>query len=476
MDRIAIVIGISKYMYVSELKNPYSDANDMSVTLEQLGFKVQKYLDLNLNQIKDVIRKFLLDLDGYGTGLFYYAGHGMQIDGKNYIVPADCEVRDKNYTILSCFDLDEYLNGISIYKGKTNIIILDACRDNPFASSIRGVSYGFTPIITHPKGTIISFSTSPDHTASDGNGTNGLYTSVLKETIQIPNLKIEEAFKAVRIRVMELSGETQVTWEHSSLIGDFYFSVKKQMVLSNVTDDTIFNYVKNRDVYYKSKTDDINDLECMSYVDAYYQFNLPIIKILRAFMRVQYAKVGRAYSDNTIDAINIGYLETWGFRRISGRWYYKDKYVEMGDPLPLPSELLPLEPLSGCAIDIDGNLDCIIDKEKVYFRLISNFPDHTPLVFALSNKNYHGQSKANVLSNIAMTEGFTNNNKFLSDGLYKMEITSPINSLLPDTVKLIFGERGRNLVGRNAKFDPIGGNTVKLIFQLALKKGDIIML
>jgi hypothetical protein len=473
MDRLALIIGNSQYKYVPELQNPKNDANDMAATLSNLGFNVQKFLDLDLTQIKDVVRKYLLDLDEYATGLFYYAGHGMQIDGNNYIIPTDCEVRDKNYTILSCFDLDEYLNGVSLYKGKTNICILDACRDNPFATSIRGITNGFAPVTAHPQGTIIAFSTSPDHTASDGNGTNGLYTSVLKETIQIPNLKIEEIFKAVRIRVMELSGDTQVSWEHSSLVGDFYFSVMKQPVSSKITDEAVYDYVKKRGDYYESQTDDIYDIECMPLVDAYYYYHMPIIKILRAFSRVQYQKEGKAFSDNSVDAINIGYLESWGFIRKNGRWYYKDKYVEMGDPLPLSEEMLPLGPLDGCALEINGKLDCINKNGKVRFKLTSNFPDCAPLIFTLTGKDYNAQSKSTVSSNIAESEWFSDHNNSLNDGLYRVEITCPIYNVLPDSVKSVFGERNRNLIGKNIRFDPIGGNTAKLIFHFVVKGGDI---
>ncbi len=393
MNRIALVIGNSKYMHVKQLKNPQNDANDLATIFEKLGFKVVKYLDLNLIQIENAVRRFLLDLDEYSTGLFYYAGHGMQIDGKNYIVPIDCEIRDKTYTILSSYDICKYLDGLLLYKGKTNICILDACRDNPFATSLRDISNGFAPFITQPKGTIIAYSTSPDKGASDGRGCNGLYTQVLKETMPIPNLKIEDMFKAVRIRVMELSGDTQISWEHSSLVGDFYFSVKEQSVVKNISDETIFDYLNTRFRYYESVADNVYDIECMSYVDAYIQYQIPVIKLLRVYSRIQYKKEGKAFSDNDIDQINIAYLESWGFKRTNGRWYYKDNYVEMGDPLPLSIELAPLKPLLGKEIIIDGSLSCMVNENTVIFKLISNMPDSTPLIFTLRGKDYCAQSK-----------------------------------------------------------------------------------
>lgn len=475
MNRIALVIGNSKYMNVNQLKNPQNDANDMAIILDKLGFKVIKYLDLNLIQIENAVRQFLIELDEYSAGLFYYAGHGMQIDGKNYIVPIDCEIRDKTYTILSSFDICKYLDGLSLYKGKTNICILDACRDNPFATSLRDIANGFAPFNTQPKGTIIAYSTSPDKGASDGKGCNGLYTQVLKETIPIPNLKIEDMFKAVRIRVMELSGETQISWEHSSLVGDFYFSVKEQSVVKNVSDETIFDYIKEHFRYYESVTDDIYDAECMPYVDAYIRYRIPIIKLLRAYSRIQYKKEGKAFSDNDIDQINIGYLESWGFKRTNGRWYYKDNYVEMGDPLPLSNELAPLKPLLGKEMKIDGSLSCVINENKVIFKLISNMPDNTPLIYTLRGKDYSAQSKCIVEKNVSMSEGFSNKGKLIDDGFYKLEVSCPIYDVLPENVKLVFGERNRNLIGGNIKFDPIGGNTIRMIFNCLMNDKNIVL-
>lgn len=475
MDRMALVIGNSKYIHVKTLKNPQNDANDIEKVLKKLGFKVYKYLDLNLSQLEAVIRQYLKELDEYSTGLFYYAGHGMQIDGKNYIVPIDCEIKDKTHTILSSYDICKYLDGLLLFKGKTNICILDACRDNPFATSLRDVASGFTQFNTQPKGTIIAYSTSPDKGASDGEGCNGLYTHVLKETMTIPNLKIEDMFKSVRIRVMELSGETQISWEHSSLIGDFYFSVMEQSVEKNISDETIFEYINERFRYNESITDDINDIECMAYVDAYNKYHIPIIKLLRAHSRIQYKNEGKAFSDNDIDQMNMSYLESWGFKRTNGRWYYKDNYVEMGDPLPLSNELAHLKPLLGKELKIDGNLSCEINENVFVFKLTSNMPEDTPLIFSLKGKDYFAQSKSVVNNNVAVSEGFSNKGKMIDEGFYKLDISGPIYSVLPENVKLIFGERNRNLVGENIKFDPIGGNTIKMQFDCLMKEKNIIL-
>lgn len=230
MDRIALVIGNSDYIYVEKLKNPKNDANDISNILETLGFNVKKYLNLTITEMEDAKRNFLIELRHYSTGLFFYAGHAMQIEGNNYLVPIDCQITDKETTIFSCLNVNTYLDGIAKHEGKTNICILDACRDNPFVRTGRGITSGFAQFSSQPNGTIIAFSTSSENTASDGNGNNGLYTSVLKESLLIPNLKIEEMFKTTRIKVMALSNNKQVPWEHSCLMGDFYFSVKEKVI------------------------------------------------------------------------------------------------------------------------------------------------------------------------------------------------------------------------------------------------------
>ena len=272
MDRIALVIGNSDYSNVGKLNNPKNDANDIASILCKLNFDVTKIMDANLIDIQQAVNDFLQALDEYAVGLFYYAGHGMQIDGKNYIIPVDLKLSDKIKTIVSCYCLNSLLEGTSSYKGKTLICILDACRDNPFVIG-SGFSIGFAPFNNPPKGTIIAYSTSADCSAFDGQCSNGLYTQVLKDAMLIPNLKIEEMFKSVRNKVSEISinqyGEEQLSWEYSSLVGDFYFSVKSQPVNEHITDDEIYEFICTRQQFYENASDNIYDIECLPYIDAY---------------------------------------------------------------------------------------------------------------------------------------------------------------------------------------------------------------
>ena len=380
-DRIALVIGNSDYIYVNKLNNPRNDADDIEHVLSSLNFDVRKVTDTNLIDLQQAINTFLKELDEYAVGLLFYAGHGMQIDGKNYLVPIDLETCDKSKTIVSCYSVNSFLDGVSSYKGKTIICILDACRNNPFASN-RGFSAGFVPFTNPPKGTIIAYSTSTDCTAFDGQESNGLYTQVLKDAMLIPNIKIEEMFKSVRNKVSEISikqyGDEQISWEYSSLVGDFYFSVTPQPVNMNITDEEIFRFICTQQKFYEDTTDNIYDIECMPYVDVYNKYHIPVIKALRAYSRLDYQKKGYQFSDATIDQLNIDYLSSWGFKQKYGRWYYKDHYVEMGDLLPLPDELKPQDPIDGQGLKIEISLLSEYKDGKLKFQATSEYSRRNP--------------------------------------------------------------------------------------------------
>lgn len=476
MDRIALVIGNSDYLNTTKLINPQNDANDIENVLNKLNFDVTKVLDANLIEIQQAVNSFLQALDEYAVGLFFYAGHGMQIDGRNYIVPIDLKLSDKSKTIVSCYCLNSFLEGVSSYKGKTMICILDACRNNPFALG-RGLSTGFAPFDNPPKGTIIAYSTSADCGAFDGQCSNGLYTQVLKDAMLIPNLKIEEMFKSVRNKVSEISinqyNEEQLSWEYSSLVGDFYFSVTPYPVNIDITDDEIFEFICTQQKLYEDTSDNIYDIECMPYVDAYNKYHIPIIKILRAYSRIDYQKKGYQFSDATIDQLNINYLSKWGFTQKYGRWYYKNHYVEMGDLLPLPEELEPMEPIKGEELKIEASVTSELYDGKVRFQVSSNIPEGTPIIFTLSGRNYIAQCKTTLENNILISEWFSDKGSPIKHGFYTLNVSSPISNVLPDNIKKIFGERNRNIYGQYVNFDPIGGNTISFSYGVVIKTNTI---
>ncbi len=228
--RTALVIGNADYTVARKLVNSSNDATDMANSLRGLGFDVVSGVNLNLKQMNDKVREFgdKLKANG-GVGLFYYAGHGIQVSGRNYLIPVDAAIPREDEVDFNALNLDLILRKMGTANNGLNIVILDACRNNPFARSwSRGDDEGGLAQISAPTGTFIAYATSPDKTASDGNGRNGLYTAELLKVMKQPNMKIEETFKEVRKAVSKSSGGKQIPWDSSSLSGDFYFAQGEQ--------------------------------------------------------------------------------------------------------------------------------------------------------------------------------------------------------------------------------------------------------
>jgi hypothetical protein len=224
--RIALVIGNGAYTKAPPLKNPPNDARDMAATLRTLGFDVTSGINTNQRDMKRLIREFGQKLKTGGSGLFYYAGHGVQSKGRNYLVPVDADIQSEAEVEDSGVDASLVLNYMDDAQNGLNIVILDACRNNPFARSFRSASEGLAQVDA-PTGTLIAYATAPGRVASDGTGQNGLYTSELLKQMRVPGLSATEMFMRVRAEVMKQTGNKQVPWEASSLVGTFYFSGSK---------------------------------------------------------------------------------------------------------------------------------------------------------------------------------------------------------------------------------------------------------
>lgn len=222
LQKFALVIGNSSYKN-SPLTNPVNDAQDIAQALEKVGFNVTLKKNQSQSEMRGVIRDFGRKIQKGGVGLFYYAGHGMQIKGENFLIPVGTDIQVEDEISDQAIKLSLVLSKMETADNRMNIVILDACRDNPFARSFRSTSKGLA-LTDGPTGTFIAYSTQPGATASDGDSSNGLYTKHLLDNILKPGLTIEQVFKQVRNRVMEDSGQKQIPWELSSLIGeDFYF-------------------------------------------------------------------------------------------------------------------------------------------------------------------------------------------------------------------------------------------------------------
>ena len=220
--RVALVIGNAAYEHVPELANPRNDATDLGEALTLAGFEVVEGLDQSRDEMAATIREFVDRLDGASTGLFFYAGHGLQVDGRNYMIPVDMVLRSEADLPLQAIDMNLVLSQME-RDPRVNIIVLDACRDNPFAQRMtRSLSRGLAPMETRTVGSLIAYSTQPGAVADDGLGRNSPFTSALIKHTGYPGLEIQQLLRRVRADVIEATENRQVPWDHSSLTGDVF--------------------------------------------------------------------------------------------------------------------------------------------------------------------------------------------------------------------------------------------------------------
>lgn len=220
-QRLALVIGNGAYKD-APLPNPLNDAADMARVLEASGFTVIKRENASLKEMHLALREFGDRLGRQSTGLFFFAGHGMQVRGRNYLLPVDADIAREDEVAFSALDLGAVMEKIDSAKNPVNIVVLDACRNNPFGNRLTATTKGLAQVEA-PPGTLIAFATAPGSTAADGSGRNGLYTQHLVKQIDRAGLAIEEVFKAVRAGVRTESKGAQIPWESTSLESMFRF-------------------------------------------------------------------------------------------------------------------------------------------------------------------------------------------------------------------------------------------------------------
>jgi len=230
-DRVALIIGNSAYTEVAALQNPKNDATDLAAELSQLGFSVEKVLDADRRGMESSIDRFVKRISSESAALFHYSGHGMQVQNENYLIPVDFRMTDEasvKFDAVSASKVHERMLGAG---ARLSMLVLDACRNNGFALS--RASGGGLAMMTAGKGSFLAFSTAPGRTASDNpDGRNGLFTAYFIEGLRTPGLSLDRLFSQVRERTYEASGEEQLPWTSSSVIGDFIFAraTQRQMV------------------------------------------------------------------------------------------------------------------------------------------------------------------------------------------------------------------------------------------------------
>src|SRR5882724_4861247 len=229
--RIALVVGNSAYVHANPLPNPVNDAGDMAKALTEVGFEVILGLDLKKPAFDAKVREFARALEKADVALFFYAGHGLQASGKNYLVPVDASLQGERDLDFEAVSVDFVLKQMELEReGKTNVVFLDACRDNPLARNLArsmgtrsaAVGQGLAQVQTGV-GTFIAYSTQPGNVAVDGAGRNSPFTGALVKGVREPGRNLTSVMIEVRKDVLAVTSGKQVPWDHSALTGDFYF-------------------------------------------------------------------------------------------------------------------------------------------------------------------------------------------------------------------------------------------------------------
>ena len=229
--RVALVIGNAAYKS-APLTNPVNDASDVAATLRSMGFETILVRDATLAQMRGATREFVDAAASSEVALIFYAGHGIEAKGRNYVIPVNADIKHEYELEEQAYDASRWLEMLEGLKTRSrqrvNIVILDACRNNEFARSWRSSSQGLSRMDA-PTGTFVAFSTAPGRVALDGakGQRNSPFTKNLLRAIQTPDVPIELMFKEVRRLVVDETKSAQVPWENSSLVGDFVFKRTK---------------------------------------------------------------------------------------------------------------------------------------------------------------------------------------------------------------------------------------------------------
>jgi Caspase domain len=244
--RIALIIGNSAYPGNMALANPSNDAKDMAATLRNMGFGVIEVIDSDRTKMLEAIERAGKNLSGkQGIGMLFYAGHGLQLDWRNYMVPVDAKLNSAADVPKQTVDIETVMKTFQSAGNRMNIVVLDACRDDPFANGKTSSGKGLAPLDA-PTGTFLAYATAPGNVAQDGTGKNGLYTGFLLEELKKPSASIENVFKRVRFQVRKASDGAQIPWETTSLEDDFVFNsgIKKVVKLTDEEKEKRFDVEK----------------------------------------------------------------------------------------------------------------------------------------------------------------------------------------------------------------------------------------
>lgn len=220
--KVALVVGNANYTKNAKLKNPINDANSIDSALRAINFTVIRVTDADYNAMRKALSQFGKEAKDADVAFFYYAGHGLQVDGENYLIPLGANIETKEQVALECLSTKLVLKTLEMTAShsRLNVMVLDACRNNPFESWSRSSGSGLSAV-TPPNGTLVAYATSPGKTAADGTGGHGLYTGELIKQL-VERQRIEDVFINTRVQVEYKSHGQQSPWELARLRGKYY--------------------------------------------------------------------------------------------------------------------------------------------------------------------------------------------------------------------------------------------------------------
>ncbi|HTT11601.1 MAG TPA: caspase family protein [Burkholderiaceae bacterium] len=319
-DRLALVIGNAAYR-ISPLDNPVNDARLIGSQLEQAGFKVLRYENLDRNAMTRAMREFGDRLTDRTIAVFYYAGHALQLRDRNFLVPIEAEIRNEDEIEMASVDVGFILGRMASAHSRINIVILDACRNNPFAGKTRP-AHGLAQMEA-PVGTLLAFATAPGKVSEDGvdtNSQNSLYTAQIAKYLLTPGLPVETLFKRVREAVVRGTNGSQVPWENSSLLGEFAFVPGVAQASKSTAEDEVAGEV----AFWNSIQDSTRAEEYRAYLRQYPRGRFVALAQTRIAALAPAPPVSAPAAPGASPLPHVG--DTWRYR-IQDRYMLGDLFV-----------------------------------------------------------------------------------------------------------------------------------------------------
>jgi uncharacterized caspase-like protein len=352
--RVALIIGNSNYAQVPALPNPVNDANDIASALKRAGFEVILGIDVDKRAFDTKVRNFADLLENADAAIFFYAGHGLQVTGRNFLLPVDARVQSERDLDFDAVNLDFVLKQMELGRAdKTNIVFLDACRDNPFAGNLArsmgtrsaSIGKGLAQVDTGV-GTFIAYSTQPGNVALDGTGRNSPFTAALAKHVVEPDRNLTSVMIEVRRDVLAATGGKQVPWDHSALTGEFYFQKSAAANARSATGDNDADALQQRMRSLENEVNKKSDAEQTSNIVALAQARERLRQLTEANQADQQKIFERQYetgSSGDADSrrnlsMEIGKIQMQMVRRGQEQKKLREQITTLEGKLGIPAE------------------------------------------------------------------------------------------------------------------------------------------